>query len=98
MRLLLLLFLLVFVGCFNEAPTTAITYPEAGAETALLYLEKCGGCHLAPTPKSHPKKVWFTVVQRMQMRMLSKGMPQLDQQELKNILDYLQRNAGPAKE
>lgn len=69
-------------------------YPEAGSASAKLYQTKCTGCHVAPNPNAHIPQAWFRVVQRMQMRMKAKGVAPLNQNELGEILDYLQRNAA----
>ncbi|NOX75645.1 MAG: hypothetical protein GXP17_03310 [Gammaproteobacteria bacterium] len=81
------------VGCSSDVPLTAVNYPEANTETGTLYLAKCGHCHVAPNPGGRTERDWFTVVQRMQVRMRSRGVPPLDKAELGVILDYLQRHA-----
>jgi len=81
-------------GCSVETPTSAVEYPEPDTEAARLYLQKCGLCHVAPEPSLHTSKVWFGVVQRMQMRMRSRGVQPLEKVELDAVLGYLQRHAG----
>lgn len=72
-------------------------YPEAGSVSEQFYQEKCAGCHVAPNPNAHVPRVWFRIVQRMQMRMKSGGLKSLNENELTEIMDYLQRNAATAE-
>jgi len=68
--------------------------PEEGSPTALLYVEKCGTyCHRPYQPASLKPKMWETMVARMEIEMIRRGMP-FSAKERAAILDYLSRNAG----
>lgn len=81
-------------GCDDSGKMSKVSYPEPDSPGARLLLEKCGICHAPPQPSSHVAKIWPGVLQRMQMRMTSKGQSALQPQELGVLLDYLQRHAG----
>lgn len=88
---------LLMLACTEQAPTVQLTpedYPESDSEAATLYLSKCGECHAAPLPAIHPAGQWPGVVQRMQFRMTSKAMPELNDYERDTIVRYLQKHAG----
>lgn len=77
----------------DNSPAQASDYPEYTSERASLYLSKCSLCHAAPLPSSHTAVIWPRVVERMQIRMIDKSIPPLDQQELQIIEGYLQQFA-----
>jgi len=77
-----------------SVPSEPRVYPEAGSSAEQFYQQKCGLCHNAPHPDANTARAWFGVVQRMQMRMKSKGVSPLDKTELDDVLDYLQRHAA----
>ena len=72
-------------------------YPEIGSPSAQLYQAKCTSCHNAPLPNAHTARMWPGVLQRMQMRMKAKGVTPLNNHELAEILNYLQRHAATAE-
>ena len=86
--------LLVVSACTGEAPPATMDYPEEGSTAMQLYVARCSDCHVAPQPVSHTAKIWPGVVQRMQMRMQAKARTPLKKEELRLIVDYLQRHAG----
>lgn len=93
---IILIVILAVVACTdqgNTVPLTASDYPESDSEPAKLYIAKCGECHAAPLPEIHTVNQWPGVVQRMQFRMTSKAMRELDKYELKMIVEYLQKHA-----
>jgi len=69
-------------------------YPEAMSPSAQLFQAKCTGCHVAPHPGEHTARAWSSVLQRMQMRMMAKGVTPLNENELSEISGYLQRHAA----
>jgi hypothetical protein len=77
-----------------DSTTEPPVYPEADSPSAQLFQAKCSGCHVAPQPSMHAARVWPGVLHRMQMRMKAKGVTPLDNTELSEILDYLQRHAA----
>jgi hypothetical protein len=86
--------LLICSACTIEAPPVPVDYPETGSAVTQLYLARCGDCHVAPQPASRTARVWPGIVQRMQMRMRAGARTPLDENELRLILDYVQRHAG----
>ena len=85
-------------ACTEEAPQKNVYYPEAASSEARLMVLRCSRCHAAPQPKSHDAEKWPSVLQRMQVRMKSKGFPPLSNEELTIIQDYLQRHARPSEQ
>lgn len=67
--------------------------PQSQSPAALLYVEKCSACHTVPLPSKHTARLWPSVLQRMQIRMKSKGVKKLSRDELAILLDYLQKHA-----
>ncbi len=76
-----------------ELPNEPLVYPEADSASAKLYQAKCARCHNAPQPHAHTVQAWPAILQRMQMRMVTKGATPLNKDELSEVLDYLQRHA-----
>ncbi len=76
-----------------ELPNEPLVYPEADSASAKLYQAKCARCHNAPQPHAHTAQAWPAILQRMQMRMVTKGATPLNKDELSEVLDYLQRHA-----
>lgn len=89
--------LFLLSGCENQEQSSGKTYPEMDSPGAQLLLARCGGCHAAPMPSSHEATIWPSVLQRMQMRMTSKGQRALQPEEAGILLEYLQRHAGEAE-
>ena len=87
------LVLALLVSCSSEHQQVSLSYPDADSEPALLYLAKCGDCHAAPLPTAHTAKMWVSVVNRMQFRMISKKVFPLSEKEQTIILQYLQTHA-----
>jgi len=79
-----------------DIPDEPLVYPDADSSSAQLYQAKCARCHNAPQPHAHTAWAWPAILQRMQMRMKTKGATPLTKSELSEVLDYLQRNAAPA--
>ncbi len=78
-----------------DLPDEPLVYPEADSVSAQLYQEKCARCHNAPQPHAYTAPVWPAILQRMQMRMQTKGATPLNENELNEVLGYLQRHAAP---
>jgi mono/diheme cytochrome c family protein len=82
-----MLALLAVTGCEREP------FPEYGTATEALYRERCGGCHRPFHPAMLKPKMWETMVERMQIEMRRRGVA-LSDDERREILDYLSRNAS----
>ena len=96
----ILITVMAVAACTDQGasvPLTASDYPESNTEPAKLYIAKCGECHAAPLPKIHTVKQWPGVVQRMQFRMTSKAMRELNKHEFNMIVEYLQKHARDSK-
>lgn len=87
----------VFLSACSERPESEPrTYPAMDSAGAALLTARCGQCHIAPQPSVHVAEAWPAVVNRMQMRMRSRGYPVLEKDEQRVLLDYLQAHAAPA--
>jgi len=65
--------------------------PEQGAQ---LFQRYCGQCHAPPATTAHTAQEWLEVVARMQQHMENQGKAVPDNDQLGEIIDYLQRHAG----
>jgi hypothetical protein len=79
--------LLILIGC---AGITKI--PDPDSSEAMLYTEKCTGCHSLPHPKRHRFHEWVHFVKLMEEHMEKKSTS-LSQEDKKMILGYLQKHA-----
>jgi hypothetical protein len=68
--------------------------PEHGSDAERLYATRCGGCHRPFLPSSMTTAMWSEQVDAMRVKMAQAGVPPLSEAEQRQILDYLQRNAG----
>lgn len=80
--------MLVFAGC---APKPL---PEQGSAAEQLYSGRCGGCHRPYHPSSMTAAMWAEQVEAMRLKMAQAGVAPLSESERREILDYLERNAG----
>ena len=93
-KLLIPLLASLLTACSEQGgQQAAVALPQPDSKAALLYKEKCSACHTVPLPSKHPARLWPSVLQRMQMRMKSKGVKKLNREELELILEYLQKHA-----
>ena len=85
---------LAAAGAATTMGCTPKPLPEEGSPSALLYVEKCGTyCHRPYQPVALKPKMWETMVARMEIEMVRRGMP-FSPRDRAQILDYLSRNAG----
>ena len=70
------------------------TLPQPQSEEARLLRHYCGQCHALPTPAAHAARQWPQVVARMKQHMVTQGKAVPDREQLREIIDYLQRHAG----
>lgn len=68
--------------------------PEEGTAVEQLYSERCGSCHHPYMPSSMTSAMWAMQVEAMQLKMVQAGRAPLTDSEKREVLDYLQRNAG----
>ncbi len=95
MRYILPLGMLTLLFACQPINTQVVhNYPEADSEGAKVLLERCSSCHAAPLPSTHSAKVWPSVLNRMQDRMVTKSYNRLTPIEQRLLLDYLQKHAN----
>jgi len=89
MKYSLTIFFLLFSAALhaNESAPEPVSETSAGQE---IYNNYCANaCHQAPQPARLKPKQWRVVLNTMQVRMKSAGKPQLTEEQLAQILDYL---------
>ncbi len=67
--------------------------PSPDSQGAILFKDICSQCHSLPDPKLHSADEWSKVVERMKNNMQTMGKKAIADQERKEIVDYLSRNA-----
>lgn len=76
------------------APAACTRLPEPDSPGAKLYAERCDGpCHRLYAPGSMKYEMWKIVVDRMQGELARRGLPTLNADEEKLLLDYLRRHS-----
>jgi Dihaem cytochrome c len=80
--------LLELAGCAHKP------LPERGSRAELLYARRCGTCHKPYQPSSMTSAMWAQQVESMQIKMAQAGDAPLSPGERREILNYLERNAG----
>jgi hypothetical protein len=68
--------------------------PEQGNSAELLYVNRCGGCHRPYLPSTMTAAMWSEQIVAMRLKIAQAGQPPMSNFEERQILDYLQRNAG----
>lgn len=68
--------------------------PEQGSQGAQLFQRYCSQCHALPATTAHTAREWLEVVARMKQNIISQNKALPDDDQLGDIIDYLQRNAG----
>ncbi len=68
--------------------------PEAGSDAQRLYATRCGGCHRPFLPSTMTAAMWGEQVEAMRLKMSQAGVAPLTEAERRQIIDYLERNAG----
>ncbi|RMD83661.1 MAG: hypothetical protein D6815_05970 [Candidatus Dadabacteria bacterium] len=85
---------LVALAALVVASACSRPLPEAGTPQAELYRKRCGACHRPFHPGSMTAAMWKYQVERAEKsRMMTAGQ-KLSEEEYRQILDYLVRNAG----
>jgi len=67
--------------------------PESESEAAQLFRHYCGQCHKPPAPTAHTANEWPGVVARMKRHMATQGKLEPKNDDMREILDYLQGHA-----
>ena len=77
----------------QEQPLSDLPLSEAQE----VYAEYCSGCHALSQPSIHSAAEWPAIVARMQQRRTSKGFSRIPDQQIEQIIDYLQQHAEPSQ-
>ncbi len=93
---LLGLLAMFLTACSDRPEPVAREYPDMDSAGAALLMGRCSSCHIAPSPAAHVADAWPVVLNRMKMRMRSRGYPVLVEEEQRVLLDYLQVHAASA--
>jgi hypothetical protein len=83
----LLLFSLIWLGCDAQLPD-----PESPG--AVLYAERCRGCHRLYAPRLLTPPMWKVMLDRMQGELVRRGVPPLTPEERNVMLSYLERHGS----
>ena len=67
--------------------------PDQQSKQEKLYQHYCSQCHALPSPRVHTAQEWPSVVARMKQTMATQGKELPDNEQLEEILGYLQRYA-----
>lgn len=68
--------------------------PDQGSAAERLYSGRCSGCHRPFRPSTMTAAMWAEQVEAMRVKMVQAGVTPLSDSEQREILDYLERNAG----
>ena len=68
--------------------------PEPGSAAEIRYANRCGGCHRPYQPSSMTAAMWSEQIVAMREKIAQAGQPPMSEFEERQILGYLQRNAG----
>ena len=85
----LLLALAVLAGACGETPL-----PDPDAPGAVVYRDRCTGCHRLHAPSTMTAEMWKMQVTRMRDQFARRGLPWLAPGEERALLDYLGAHAG----
>ena len=88
------LFLAVLAAVAFAVAGCSRPLPEQGSAAARLYTERCGNCHRPYQPRSLTAAMWQVQVAAMRQKIAAAGQPPLTPDQDREILEYLQRNAG----
>ncbi len=67
--------------------------PDPDSPAAQLYVQRCGTCHSAYSPRALTPAMWVAQMKVMDDKIRKSGLPPLTEEQCKTILDYLTRNA-----
>ncbi len=88
MKFNLIILTFVFSGFAYAGNSASDEDIQAGS---FIYNSNCSNiCHQAPKAKRLKPKQWRIVLNTMQVRMQSVGMPKLTEQQLNQLFSYLQ--------
>ena len=82
-------------GMMGQTPenNSSQPLPDEQSKEAELYQRYCSQCHAPPSPRAHTAQEWPSVVARMKQTMATQGKATPDNEQLGEIIGYLQRYA-----
>jgi Dihaem cytochrome c len=80
--------LLTLGGCKQQP------LPEQDSYAGQLYLRQCGQCHQPYNPHAMTAAMWDVQVPKMEEKIRQAGLPPLQAEQKRAIVEYLERNAG----
>ncbi len=82
-------------GMMGQTPqgNSSQPLPDQQSNEAQLYEQDCSQCHALPSPFAHTAQEWPSVVARMKKIMATRGMALPDDEQLEEIMGYLQQHA-----
>jgi cytochrome c5 len=75
----------------RSIPPEAIPFPDT--QGAAQFKKSCSNCHALPDPGAHTAGEWPQIVERMQAHMRAMNKGEMSENEKKDIVNYLVRNA-----
>ncbi len=90
--------ILDYLRAHAQKPLAARLAPALETPAGKAFRDVCSQCHALPDPRQHTAKKWPGVVERMKRYMKSMGKQVPDDKTLREILGFLQRNAGGEKQ
>lgn len=82
--------LLITLTLIISATTDAQELSESAKSGEQIFQAFCAGlCHQAPDARRLKPEQWKIVLNTMQVRMQSKGLPPFDETQLQQLLSYL---------
>lgn len=69
--------------------------PEPDSPGGQVYARRCGTtCHGPYRPESLKFEMWKFLVERMEAEMARRGLPPLEEEERRLLMDYLRKHSG----
>lgn len=95
---LLVIGLAVLAGCSHKTSSPAVAvdagYPDPESVGALAFKQRCADCHVPPPPASRKAQDWPQIVGRMQNHRIMNNFTPITKDEMRQILDYLQKHSA----
>lgn len=95
---LLAMVLAALAGCSpkTSGPVAAVGagYPDPESVGAIVFRQRCSDCHVPPPPASRKAHDWPQIVGRMQKHRIMNNFAPITNDEMRQILDYLQKHAA----
>ena len=95
---LLAMVLAALAGCSNKTSSPAVVvgagYPDPESVGAMAFKQRCSDCHVPPPPASRKAQDWPQIVGRMQNHRIMNNFAPITNDEMRQILDYLQKHAA----